>query len=48
MMGAVPTKSWAEFRIFPFPYLSILIKNYIRHPLLSIFLATISHPLFRN
>ena len=47
-MGAVPTKSRAEFRIFPLPLLSILIKNDIHNPLLNIFFATISHTLFRD
>lgn len=47
-MGAVPTKSKAEFRIFPLPLLSIHIKNDIHNPLLNIFFATISHTLFRD
>lgn len=48
MVGAVPTKSRAEFRIFLLPPLSILIKNDTHNPLLNIFFATVSHTLFRD
>lgn len=42
MVGAVPTKSRAEFRIFLLPLLSILIKNDIHNPLLNIFFAPLA------
>lgn len=48
MVGAGPTKSRAEVRVFLLPLLSILIKNDIHNPLFNIFFATISHTLFRD
>ena len=42
MVGTVPTKSRAEFRIFLLPLLSILIKNDIHNPLLNIFFAPLA------